>query len=842
MEGQHSFKVIGEAGKNKFIRQRINLSGGPNTKLTLSGWSRQVVANPNGGNYLMQVAINHTDGTVDWNNANDFSKTETEWQHVAASVKVNSTKNFSSIDVYYYYYNQTGTAYFDGTRLEMGDSVTAYEYDGNQNFITNIKDGLGNNLSFGYDVVGNRTSMTDGRGKTTSYAYDKRGLLTKVTDSRSAITSYGYDGVGNRTNVTDARNKVTSYEYNELNQVSKVINPLNQVTRFEYDRNGNRTKLTYPKGDVVSYSYNPLNRLQKVFYNGVERYGYNYDGNGNIIAITDTVSRENSTFIYDENNRITKVEIGTNNSIQYNYDDNDNITSIVNMAGATSVTTGYNYNQINQVIQLTRNGSNMMRFIYNEEGKVVSTNRQNDTTTSYLYDDSKRLKTITNFKANGGVQNQYTYNYDQNGNPSSVVTDKGTISYQYDDINQLISETQIDGTVISYEYDAVGNRTKKTTILGGTSSILDYTYNDGNELISVGGQAYNYDANGNLISKGSKTYIYDIDNRLQEVRNNQGQTITSFTYNHEGRRNSMTTSSGTIHFFYTGDKVLYETDENHNIIAEYTYDSEDNPATMTKGGATYYYHINGHGDVVSLTDENSNVVASYDYDAYGNIISQTGIMASANPYRYSSYRYDEVTGLYYLMARYYDANIGRFVTRDPFQGVVYLPISLNTYVYSFNNPVLYNDVSGNFALLLGAFAAVSIKALLTAILVATTVTVAIVGTHEVSKALEDKFRRRKPKIIFRTGSGNGTNLTPRTSDFLGLSYSTVKPLRAYTATTMEAINATGKLVAIKDGLTHVSVRPINMTKMKEWINSRTNANTNPHEYTKLLQALSVRVK
>lgn len=85
--GQSSFQMTGEAGKNKSIKQHINISGDQNTKLTLSGWSKQIGANPNGGYYNLQVAINYTDGTVDWDYANDFSKTESDWQHVVAEVK-----------------------------------------------------------------------------------------------------------------------------------------------------------------------------------------------------------------------------------------------------------------------------------------------------------------------------------------------------------------------------------------------------------------------------------------------------------------------------------------------------------------------------------------------------------------------------------------------------------------------------------------------------------------------------------------------------------------------------------------------------------------------------------
>lgn len=121
---------------------------------------------------------------------------------------------------------------------------------------------------------------------------------------------------------------------------------------------------------------------------------------------------------------------------------------------------------------------------------------------------------------------------------------------------------------------------------------------------------------------------------------------------------------------------------------------------MTKGGATYYYQVNGHGDVTALTDASGNTVAQYQYDAWGNIISQSGTMASANPYRYAGYRYDEGTGLYYLMARYYDSNTGRFTTRDTFHGFEATPLGQNLYAYTKNNPVMYIDPDGHYAQIL----------------------------------------------------------------------------------------------------------------------------------------------
>ncbi|HHW37555.1 MAG TPA: RHS repeat protein, partial [Bacillales bacterium] len=293
--GSSSFQITGEADKNKSIKQHINISGDVTTPFTLSGWSKQVGANANGGSYSMQVVVNYADGTKGTNFGNDFDKTAQEWQHVAAFVK--PTKAFNSIDVYYHYHNQTGTTWFDAARLEIGTSITSNTYDTGGNYVTSIKDQLGNTVLFGYDEVGNRTSIKDPKGKTTSFTYDGRNLLTKVTDAKQGVTSYGYDGNGNRTTVTDAKGNVTKYDYNEFNLASKITNPLTQVIQFEYDRNGNQTKLVYPKGDAISSTFDGLNRLNGTYVNGVKKWGYGYDANGNLTSVADA-SGNARTFVY----------------------------------------------------------------------------------------------------------------------------------------------------------------------------------------------------------------------------------------------------------------------------------------------------------------------------------------------------------------------------------------------------------------------------------------------------------------------------------------------------------------------------------------------------------------
>ena len=93
----------------------------------------------------------------------------------------------------------------------------------------------------------------------------------------------------------------------------------------------------------------------------------------------------------------------------------------------------------------------------------------------------------------------------------------------------------------------------------------------------------------------------------------------------------------TTNYHYDGDHVLYETDENNQIVAEYTYNESGQPVTMTRNSQTYYYVLNYRGDVMALTDASGTIVASYTYGAYGNILSQSGALAEINPYRYASY-------------------------------------------------------------------------------------------------------------------------------------------------------------------------------------------------------------
>ena len=125
-------------------------------------------------------------------------------------------------------------------------------------------------------------------------------------------------------------------------------------------------------------------------------------------------------------------------------------------------------------------------------------------------------------------------------------------------------------------------------------------------------------------------------------------------------------------------------------------------AGFSYNNETYLYRKNVQGDVTHIykreEDKSLILVAEYVYDAWGNnsaVLNLDGI-ATLNPFRYRSYYFDEETGLYYLQTRYYDPELGRFISAD---SIEYLDPEtlggLNLYAYCGNNPVMNIDQLGS---------------------------------------------------------------------------------------------------------------------------------------------------
>ena len=105
-----------------------------------------------------------------------------------------------------------------------------------------------------------------------------------------------------------------------------------------------------------------------------------------------------------------------------------------------------------------------------------------------------------------------------------------------------------------------------------------------------------------------------------------------------------------------------------------------------------FFHLDILRSTVSLTDAAGGSRQSIFYDAWGNERDRMG--ASANNFTFTGHELDEETGLIYAKARFYDADIGRFLSQDTVPGDVGDAPSLNRYVYVRGNPTSFVDPTG----------------------------------------------------------------------------------------------------------------------------------------------------
>jgi len=187
-------------------------------------------------------------------------------------------------------------------------------------------------------------------------------------------------------------------------------------------------------------------------------------------------------------------------------------------------------------------------------------------------------------------------------------------------------------------------------------------------------------------------YQYDAANRLIAA---SGYKPSTFAYDGDGNRITQSVGNGT--YSYINDVatplpvVIQESGPDGPIAYEYglglieAFSPEFN----------FFYHYDGLGSVIALTNAAGKPVAAYAYDPWGNsLLDIPDNVGTKNKFRFTGEAIDPGTNLYYLRARYYDPDTGRFLSRDPLHGAPAIPLLLNRYIYTLNNPIRFRDPSG----------------------------------------------------------------------------------------------------------------------------------------------------
>ena len=265
------------------------------------------------------------------------------------------------------------------------------------------------------------------------------------------------------------------------------------------------------------------------------------------------------------------------------------------------------------------------------------------------------------------------------GGPVSV-----TIDYSYDPLQRLVATDYSTGEFFHYSYDAVGNRLTQDT-LAGTNV---YDYDIANRLIEVDGVPYTWDDNGNLLDDGTRQYEYDHANRLTSVE--MGDDEFEFEYSGLGDRLRQTVNGEPIE--YTLDLVGGLTQVLSDGDNAYLYGVGRIGELQPEG---WQYHL---GDALrsvrQLASSAGAVGLAQGYQPFGSGLSFAGATGSA--FGFTGEQRDG-SDLVHLRARQYAPVLGRFVSRDSWEGDPKHPMSYNAWLYVAGNPINQVDPSGLYS-------------------------------------------------------------------------------------------------------------------------------------------------
>ena len=265
-----------------------------------------------------------------------------------------------------------------------------------------------------------------------------------------------------------------------------------------------------------------------------------------------------------------------------------------------------------------------------------------------------------------------------------------------------------------YKYDAKGNRLEvtRTVQLDDTTTTIwasPLTYWPSSDRVkSYAGWTYVYDAKGRLVEKGTEytegfgfpassgqyaEYEWDLFDRLEVVRRSEAGTggaveVAEYLYDADGLRVQKTAGGEVTRWVYgpDGNPVV---EHNKVYSREFVYAESKLLGywQTTSGEAKKYYTLTDHlGSVVSTTDELGAEVSKRDYLAFGGEAGLEGDLAT--PALYTGKEWDEEIGLYYFNARWYDPELGRFISEDPIMD------GPNWYAYVANSPLTHTDPTG----------------------------------------------------------------------------------------------------------------------------------------------------
>ena len=634
------------------------------------------------------------------------------------------------------------------TRVDPLGATTSYEYNA-QSQLTRLEDALGNITRLRYDDDYSLISVVNADGSTISRTYDALGRLIALTDALGNVQHRRYNRLGLLIEVREPDGSTRQFTYNASSQLVRATVG-SRVVEYEYTIGG-QLAASKQNGKQIAYDYDREGRLEQLRNEQGETYRFQLDAAGQVIAEIgfDGLTRR---YVRDAAGRVVEVHRPAAGTTTYSYDDAGHVAQILHngtertsyryradgalLEAATEIASvQFERDAVGRVVNETQNGVTI-ESSYDLLGQRIGLQSTLGADVSFAHDEMGQVSQVQAFgwqsiverdakglklhrQLSGGVRT--SWQRDSLGRPTSqrltvagshaerrqcyqwrgtdhllLVEDnlKGDTAFAYDDTGYLASAVYPDGTQEVRQADTLGR-------LFMASAQESRRYGKGGQLLEAAGTRYNYDEEGNLIRKTLPNgeiwrYAWDGYGQLVSVSRPDGYAV-AFTYDALGRRLSKRFRGRVTKWAWDGNKPLHE-----------WHELEVGPdASSIRDLSIWLFEEDSFAPIAKLTAQGAqSVVCNYlgtptaMYNSQGIRTWEAALDSSGQvrygegraqdcPFRYQGQYEDVETGLYYNRFRYYDPQIGQYISQDPIR----LRGGLNFYAYV-EDPLHFIDPLG----------------------------------------------------------------------------------------------------------------------------------------------------
>ncbi|AVR97446.1 DUF6861 domain-containing protein [Pseudoduganella armeniaca] len=630
---------------------------------------------------------------------------------------------------------------------DCSGSTSHFSYDPEGRLVRAL-DPLGNASTYAYDALGRLQAVTHADGSTERYEYDRLGRLVAHIDPAGHRTAYELDRDGKPLKRIDARGGVLEYRYDTARRIAQLINENGDVHRFVYDELDRLAEETSFDARLTRYRYDGSGLLV-----GKEELGcaprteytpiattYVRDGLGQLVEkeisrVTGIAQAQQLRlrFAYDALGRMIQA-INADATVTMAYDALGQLVSEQTEASGSTSLLRHAYDELGNRVQTILPDGRVLNNLYYGSGHLHQINLDGELITDIERDRAHRMISRTQ----GALVSQFQY--DPVGrllSQTAVAPTAGEGSapviarkYEYDEVGNLVSIDDQRNGVTRYSYDPIGRILSAVQpnlierfAFDPAHNLLDTTVAsvgrvEGNRIRVYEDKRYDYDEHGNVVEKliGKHTRMRFEWNAAHQmvkssVARNSSDTVQTVRYAYDpfGRRIAKKDAFGVTRFVWDGNRLLCEQRGSH--ARTYVY-GEDAFVPLARIESIVGGEVNSRAELIhlqtdhlgtprELTDSDGQVIWAAQYRAWGAKLAvvderltvtwteDAASLTSVQPIRFQGQYLDNETGLHYNRFRYYDPDVGRFVSSDP----IGLVGGINSYQYA-ANATTWIDPSG----------------------------------------------------------------------------------------------------------------------------------------------------